>query len=154
EESMRPLQIEIDNAKRAALDAQVMARQQADVARMTSRMAVERARMADWDGGSSRGASGWISGGPGSMLTVGGLRVSVVSDGLSSYFGKGSENGLLVLDASDEWHPLQAGDVIVSLNGKSVREGDHAEMSLDSDHDNTFVVLRKGARVSVHVKAH
>lgn len=153
-ESMRPLQIEIDDAKRAALDARVMARQQADVARMTARMAAERARMADWDDADSRGASGWISGGPGSMLTLGGLRVSVVSDGMSSYFGKGSENGLLVLDASDEWHPLQAGDVIVSLNGKSVREGDHAEMSLDSDQDNTFVVLRKGSRVTVHVKAH
>jgi len=153
EESMRPLQIEIDNAKRAALDAQVMARQQADLARVQSRMAVERARMADWtDGG--RGSSGWISGGPGSMLTLGGLRVSVVSDALSSYFGKGSEDGLLVLDASDEWHPLQAGDVILSLNGKSVREGDHAEISVDSDQDNTFVVLRKGSRVTVHVKAH
>ena len=153
EESMRPLQIEIDNAKRAALDAQVMARQQADLARAQSRMAVERARMADWtDGG--RGTTGWISGGPGSMLTLGGLRVSVVSDALSSYFGKGSEDGLLVLDASDDWHPLQAGDVILSLNGKSVREGDHAEISVDSDQENTFVVLRKGSRVTVHVKAH
>jgi len=153
EESMRPLQIEIDNAKRAALDARVMARQQADLARVQSRMAVERAKMADWND-SGRGASGWISGGPGSMLTLGGLRVSVVSDALSSYFGKGSEDGLLVLDASDDWHPLQAGDVILSLNGKSVREGDHAEISVDSDQDNTFVVLRKGSRVTVHVKAH
>ncbi|HKT09851.1 MAG TPA: PDZ domain-containing protein [Gemmatimonadaceae bacterium] len=152
-ESMRPLQIEIDNAKRAALDAQVMARTQADMARMQSRMAVARARIADWNDGGSRG-SGWMSGGPGSMLTLGGLRVSVVSDALSSYFGKGSEDGLLVLDASDEWHPLQAGDVILSLNGKSVREGDHSEISLDTDQDNTFVVLRKGSRVTVHVKAH
>ena len=154
EESMRPLRIEIDNAKRAALDAQVMARQQADLARVQSRMAIERSRMADWNDGGSRGGSGWMSGGPGSTLSLGGLRVSVVSGALSSYFGKGSEDGLLVLDASDAWHPLQAGDVILSLNGKSVRDGDHTEVSLDSDQDNTFVVLRKGARVTVHVKAH
>ncbi|HEX6809616.1 MAG TPA: PDZ domain-containing protein [Gemmatimonadaceae bacterium] len=155
EESMRPLRIEIDNAKRAALDAQVMARQQADMARMQSRMALERSRVADdWNDGGSRRSSGWISGGPGSMLTLGGLRVSVVSGALSSYFGKGSEDGLLVLDANDDWHPLQAGDVILSLNGKSVRDGDHTELSLDSDQDNSFVVLRKGSRVTVHVKAH
>lgn len=155
EESMRPLRIEIDNAKRAALDAQVMARQQADMARMQSRMALERSRVADdWNDGGSRRSSGWISGGPGSTLTLGGLRVSVVSGALSSYFGKGSEDGLLVLDANDDWHPLQAGDVILSLNGKSVRDGDHTELSLDSDQDNTFVVLRKGSRVTVHVKAH
>ncbi len=154
EESMRPLRIEIDNAKRAALDAQVMARQQADMARMQSRMALERSRLNDDYFDDSRRSSGWVSGGPGSMLTLGGLRVSVVSGALSSYFGKGSEDGLLVLDANDEWHPLQAGDVILSLNGKSVREGDHTELSLDSDQDNTFVVLRKGSRVTVHVKAH
>ena len=154
EESMRPMRIEIDNAKRAALDAQMMSRQQADLARMQARMAVERSRLSDWDDGDTRGGSGWVRGGPGSMLSLGGLRVSVVSDALSRYFGKGSEDGLLVLDASDDWHPLQAGDVILSLNGKAVREGDHSEISLDSDRDNTFVVLRKGSRVTVHVKAH
>ncbi|HEX6814672.1 MAG TPA: PDZ domain-containing protein [Gemmatimonadaceae bacterium] len=154
DESMRPLQIEIDNAKRAALDAQVLARQQADLARVQSRMAVARSRMFDWNDDGARSSNGWMSSGPGGMLTLGGLRMSVVSGELSSYFGKGSENGLLVIDASDDWRPLQAGDVILSHNGKSVRDGDRTSISLDSDEDNTFVVLRKGSRETVHVKAH
>ena len=77
-----------------------------------------------------------------------------VSDGLSSYFVKGSEKGMLLLDVSDGWKPLRAGDVILSVNGKAVRDGDAMHLSLDSGQDNAFVVLRKGVRTTVQVKAH
>ena len=156
EESMRPMQIEIQDAKRAAESARVLALRQEDLANVQSRLAAVRARLAAsaWDDAGAMGSNGWLSGGPGSSVMIGGLRMSVVSSELSSYFGKGSEDGLLVLDATEDWHPLQAGDVIVSHNGKSVREGDHASISIDSDEDNTFIVLRKGSRLTLHVKAH
>lgn len=158
QESMRPMRIQIEKMQRAAQDAQVKAERQATMAVARSRIAVLRARTAadDWNNEdwNTSGAGGRLRGSPGSTLTLGGLRMSVVSGELSSYFGKGSENGLLVLDADDEWHPLQAGDVILSVNGTSVRQDDHASISLDSDEDTTFVVLRKGSRVTLHVKAH
>jgi S1-C subfamily serine protease len=131
--------------------------QQSQLALEEARVAVQRARMAPgmWSG------SDWSSdGGPlatsstGGMLVLGGLRVAPVSDGLSSYFGKGSENGLLVLDVNDSWMPLRAGDVILSVNGTPVRDGERTSLSLDSDRDNRFVVLRKGAKVTVDVKGH
>lgn len=156
EESMRPMQLEIEDAKRAAASARVLALRQEDVAKVKSRLAAVRARLAAsaWDDAGAMGSNGWLSGGPGSSVMIGGLRMSVVSPELSTYFGKGSEDGLLVLDATDDWRPLQAGDVIVSHNGKSVRDGDHASISIDSDEDNTFIVLRKGSRMTLHVKAH
>ena len=154
---MRPMEIDIEKSQRAAEAAQALAERQAALATMRARLAETQARLAAPNWSESWGGSGgkaWLQGDAGSLLTLGGLRVSVVSPELASYFGKGSEDGLLLLDVSDSWHPLQAGDVILSVNGKSVRDGDHASVSLDSSDDNTFVVLRKGSRVTVHVKAH
>lgn len=87
------------------------------------------------------------------LMSFGGLRLAPVSDGLSSYFGKGSEKGLLVLDASARWAPLQAGDVILEVNGTPVKDGDRTNMTLDTEHDTRFLVLRKGARQTLVVKA-
>jgi S1-C subfamily serine protease len=157
QDAMRPMEIDIEKSQRAAEAAQVLAERQVQLATVRARLAETQARLAEPSWSESWGPSGgkgWLQGDAGSMLTLGGLRMSVVSPQLASYFGKGSEDGLLLLDVSDYWHPLQAGDVILSVNGKSVRDGDHASISLDSNDDNTFVVLRKGAHVTVHVKAH
>ncbi|HKV51680.1 MAG TPA: PDZ domain-containing protein [Gemmatimonadaceae bacterium] len=157
QDAMRPMEIDVEQAQRSAEVAQALAERQATLATMRARLAETQARLAapNWsDAWGASGGKGWLQGDPGSMLTLGGLRMSVVSPELANYFGKGSEEGLLILDVNDYWHPLQAGDVILSVNGKSVRDGDHASFSLDSKDDNTFVVLRKGARITVHVKAH
>lgn len=157
EDAMRPMEIDIAKAQAAAVRAQVLAARQSELADVRARLDETRARLAEptmsesWSGS---GGKGWMQGDAGSTLTLGGIRMSVVSAELASYFGKGSEDGLLVLDVTDSWHPLQAGDVILSVNGKAVRDGDHASISLDSDENNTFVVLRKGTRVTVHVKSH
>lgn len=45
-----------------------------------------------------------------------GLRVTVVSEDLVPYFGDEASRGLLVLEASDRWSPLRAGDVIVRID--------------------------------------
>jgi hypothetical protein len=94
--------------------------------------------------------SGW--GGGGSGFSLGGLRLTPVGDDLASYFGPGAEHGLLVLDARAPWDDLRAGDVILTVNGKSVRHGDETSISLDSSKDNRFEVLRKGKKEVVTVK--
>lgn len=82
-----------------------------------------------------------------------GLRLTTVSDDLAPYFGKGSERGLLVLDADSPWDELAAGDVILSINDKPVRRGDATEFSVDTSKDTRFEVLRKGKRQTVVVPA-
>lgn len=160
DQSMSGMDVQIEKAARVARamsDRQsALVARQADLAALREQLAAARAmsnRDAAWND-NGRGGRGFLLGTAGSMLSLGGLRLSVVSSDLASYFGKGSEDGLLVLDATDSWHPLQAGDVILSVNGKAVRDGDRTSISLDSDEDNTFVVLRKGARTTVKVKAH
>jgi S1-C subfamily serine protease len=82
-----------------------------------------------------------------------GLRMTTVTPELASYFGAGSENGLLVLEASDDWSPVKTGDVVLTLNGRAVVRDKTTSVSLDTGRDNTFVVLRKGKKISVVVKA-
>jgi S1-C subfamily serine protease len=83
-----------------------------------------------------------------------GLRMSPVSPGLASYFGAGSEKGLVVLAASDQWQPLAAGDVVLTVNGKPVSRSEGGKyISIDTDRDNTFGILRKGKKMSLIVKA-
>src|SRR6185312_14500567 len=68
EESMRPMQIEIQDAKRAAESARVLALRQEGLANVQSRLAAVRARLAAsaWDDAGAMGSNGWLSGGPGS----------------------------------------------------------------------------------------
>jgi S1-C subfamily serine protease len=82
-----------------------------------------------------------------------GLRMTTVTPELAAYFGAGSENGLLVLDAADDWSPVKTGDVVLTLNGRAVVKNKTASVSLDTGRDNTFVVLRKGKKLTVVVKA-
>ena len=83
-----------------------------------------------------------------------GLRLTSVTPELASYFGAGSEKGLLVVEADDEWKPLKTGDVVLKLNGRAVVRGQTSSMSLESDEDNTFSVIRKQKTITVVVKAH
>jgi hypothetical protein len=71
-----------------------------------------------------------------------GLRVTVVSDELESYFGEGSARGLLVLEADESWAPIRTGDVIVRVDGapattESLRD------ALDSRRPTEVEVLRR-----------
>lgn len=100
----------------------------------------------DWDGVSSVGGSGEAY-----TLSVPGLRVTKVSGDLAEYFGEESERGLLVLDAEAPWDGVRPGDVLLSVNGKSVRSKDEATFSFDARRDNTVVVLRRGERTEVKI---
>jgi hypothetical protein len=54
----------------------------------------------------------------------------------------------------DEWKPLKTGDVVLKLNGRAVVRGQSSSMSLESDEDNSFSVIRKQKTITVVVKAH
>ena len=95
-------------------------------------------------------------GGNDGEIDFGGLRLTRVTPDLASYFGAGSEKGLLVLDAADEWQPVKTGDVVLTLNGRAVQRdgGQRVSLSLESGKDNTFGILRKGKKMTIIVKAH
>ena len=162
---LRDMQRDVENMSRevsrdaaqrsdmAAVEANMVARRAALAADRANVMAL-RGTMDSWTAPRRSGRGVFALGAGGGTMSLGGLRMAPVSDGLSSYFGKGSEKGMLLLDVSDGWKPLRAGDVILSVNGKAVRDGDAMHLSLDSGQDNAFVVLRKGVRTTVQVKAH
>lgn len=105
----------------------------------------------DRDGESPEGAA-FAGRGMGGGFALRDLRLAPVNGDLASYFGAGSERGLLVLHAGGRWSQLRAGDVILAVNGKPVREGSRTSISLDTDQQTKFDVLRKGKRVSVVAK--
>jgi S1-C subfamily serine protease len=85
------------------------------------------------------------------VLRASGLQLTPVSSGLASYFGSGSEHGLLVLNA-ESWTGVHTGDVILSINGKPVRQGDTSHIALDTKANNTVELLRKGKKMTVAMK--
>lgn len=80
-----------------------------------------------------------------------GLELTEMNSGLSEYFG--TSEGLLVLSVDDDAKiPLQAGDVIVSLDGRTPRNEGHAMRILNSyapGETVKFEVLRKKARQTI-----
>lgn len=84
--------------------------------------------------------------------TLPGLRVTMITEELASYFGDRSEGGLLVLDASASWSPLRTGDVILRVEGsraniESLRE------AIDSRRSTELEVLRRDRIVTVTLDA-
>ena len=80
-------------------------------------------------------------------FTLQGIRMSPIDSNLASYLGRGSERGLLVLEMPESWLGLTAGDVVLSIDGKSVRDGDGIEVRIDSDREQCVELLRGGATV-------
>jgi len=124
----------------ARMNAQ-LARRYADMARNRDIMYTSAAAMRDGMRGMSDGLAGFRD-----------LRLAPMNADLASYFGKGSEQGMLVLDARGPWDALKPGDVILSVNGTPVREGDHSSIQLDSGEQTKFELIRKGKRQTITVK--
>jgi hypothetical protein len=84
-------------------------------------------------------------------VSLPGLSMTRVNPDLASYFGEGSEGGLLVTRSAGQWRELREGDVIVSVNGTPVRQGKETRIAMDAGERNELEVLRKGKRVKVVV---
>lgn len=80
-----------------------------------------------------------------------GLRLARVNDDLAENLGRGSERGFLVLDASPRWNGLRAGDVLLEVDGRPVRDGTTARIELGSGDDHTAEVIRDGRQRVVSV---
>ena len=90
-------------------------------------------------------------------VDVAGLRMVPVGSELSSYLGKGSERGLLVLDVP-EWagHTLRAGDVVLSIDGSPVRSAnrlDEVTVALPRFREAQLDILRDGVHHTVTLPA-
>jgi len=90
-------------------------------------------------------------------LDVGGLRMVPVGSELSSYLGRGSERGLLVLEVPD-WatRALHAGDVVLSVDGSPVRpigRSDEVTVALPRFREAQLDILRDGVHHSVTLPA-
>ena len=101
-------------------------------------------------GSGRRGRMDATLSGEGGTVTMSGLRLTRVNADLASYFGSGAEGGLLVTSSEGEvWKALREGDVILSVNGTPVRQGDRTRLSLDSRERTELEVLRKGKREKI-----
>ena len=86
----------------------------AELQRRLQLVEVQRRRRMERD---RRRSSDDVRGGDDAPAGLRGLRVTVVSEELESYFGEGSARGLLVLEADESWEPIRTGDVIVRVDG-------------------------------------
>ncbi len=85
-------------------------------------------------------------------FSIRGMSLVTVSSDMKSYFGEGSERGLLVVEAGHRLSGVHAGDVVLAVNGKNVRDGERASLRFDTSKDNTFDVLRKGKKIAITVR--
>lgn len=81
-----------------------------------------------------------------------GLRVSTIDDDLAQYFGEGSEQGLLVLEADGSWSPLRSGDVIMLVDGEQP-DPTRLRSALDAHREARVDLLRRKRRMTVIVLA-
>jgi len=77
-------------------------------------------------------------------FTLQGLRLARVNEDLAANLGRGSERGFLVLESTRRWGGLRAGDVLLEIDGRPVRDGSSALISLGAGDDHTASVIRDG----------
>lgn len=91
-------------------------------------------------------------GGDDGSVWINGLKLTKVEGDLASYFGDGSERGLLVLDVGDEWDGVREGDVVLRVDGRAVRDGDHVNVQVRGRGSHEVELIRSGKRLSVHTQ--
>ena len=78
---------------------------------------------------------------------VAGLELTGLNEGLAEYF-EAEEGNVLVYDAEpDNSLGLRAGDVILAVDGRDVRDADHARRiigSYEAEEELNLSVLRRG----------
>ena len=93
-------------------------------------------------------------GGAGASVNIAGLRLVPVGASLATYLGRGSERGLLVVEVPN-WAQgvIDAGDVVLRVDGRDVRDGSELSIDLPRFRDATLDVLRDGRVQSVILPA-
>ena len=89
----------------------------------------------------------------GATMVLGGLTLAAVDRDFAQQFGRGSEAGALIVRIRGEWEPLKAGDVILSVDGKSVRDGTRLDVTFDRRRDEKVEILRNGKKEIITLPA-
>lgn len=106
------------------------------------------------DARGARGARGAIRGRTdGATMVLGGLSLAAVDRDFAQQFGRGSERGALVVRSRDAWAPLRAGDVILTIDGRSVRDGNSLDVTFDRGRDQRLQILRDGREQAITLPA-
>ncbi len=149
-----------EQAREQAQMQRDMAREQREMAR-TERDAA-RARAGEWNGSLSRAdaddvrsnARGTLRGRTdGATLVLSGLSLAAVDRDFAQQFGRGAEDGALVVRTRGEWEPIRSGDVILSVEGRPVRDGNSLDISFDRSRDQRLEILRNGRKETITLPA-
>jgi serine protease Do len=97
----------------------------------------------------STGSSVAVWDGDEATFMLNGLRLARINSDLAENLGRGSERGFLILDASARWSGLRAGDVLIAVDGRPVRDGTSARISLGAGDDHTAQIIREGQKRTV-----
>ena len=89
----------------------------------------------------------------GATLSLDGLSLASVDRDFAQQLGKGAERGALVLRSRANWEPLRAGDVILSIEGRSVRNGNALDVTIDRSRDQRLEILRSGRQQTLTLRA-
>ena len=89
----------------------------------------------------------------GATLVLDGLSLASVDRDFAQQFGRGSERGALVVRTRDNWEPLRAGDVILTIDGRSVRDGNSLDVTFDRSRDQRIEILRNGRQETITIRA-
>ncbi len=108
----------------------------------------------DDDDDGPRGARGTVRGRTdGATLSLSGLSLAIVDRDFAQQFGRGSEDGALVVRTRDSWDPIKVGDVILKIDGRGVRDGNGLDVSFDRGRDQRIEILRNGRRETITLRA-
>jgi len=88
------------------------------------------------------------SNGGGGGTDIPGIRYAPVAPELASVVGEGTEGGLFVFFADSTWAPLQSGDVILRIDGRSV-EPSRLRVAIGSPEPAAFEIIRQRRRMIV-----
>jgi S1-C subfamily serine protease len=88
----------------------------------------------------------------GATLSLDGLSLASVDRDFGQQFGKGAERGALVVRVRNEWEPLRAGDVILTIEGRSVRDGNSLDVTIDRSRDQRIEILRNGRQQTITLR--
>ena len=134
-----------EELRERAQEQREMQREQREMAReMRESM---RDRFGSWSDDGDTRVRGTIRGRTdGATISLSGLSLAVVDSDFAQQFGRGSESGALIVRIRGDWDPLKAGDVLLTVDGRSVRDGNGLDVSFDRRRDLRLEVLRNGKK--------
>jgi hypothetical protein len=154
EEGMRARQEAMREAQRDMVESQrELARARIEIERSSRDDDADDADVRSTRRGDARRSTGMLRGRTdGATLSLDGLSLASVDRDFGQQFGKGAERGALVIRARDEWEPLRAGDVILSIEGRSLRDGNALDVTIDRSRDQRIDILRNGRQQTITLR--